>query len=502
MNLLKTISNFFKTQAYGNNTIIMFAGSENTVLTAYSTKGFSRTTHIPNTDPEFFGKYRSFLNQFKGWDVVLLIDNENIKIKKGELPLVQSVFKMQDNAKQFVVSAVDDEEIIAYRKSNMETESGARVETVTFAHTKASAHVLDIISFIYNFNFPLVGIYMLTMEIKDILQAMNENVALSMKDKFIIFVIPTLVSGIRLFAIDRGVIYSSKSVPYPHGKSSEYLAGLIEQSVSDALLKYKKHIASHELSVEIVSLTSSGCAKVIAKHEIDVAWHSLAWDNTKQKLAFSDFGDEVLVHNLRLKYPAANKPLRQIYAMERFNNRVLNAAMAVIVAVGLYAGSMEYQILRTESNVAKLNEEYYKLSESYREARKKLQDINNLPEIYDIISDIAILKASTPQPVQIAKHIVDIKDQRVHIAQILWKLTKENVGIMESELVMNIRYEDKSVNELELQKHLDEYQVSLTRIFPDYRIEFVEDQKNIVNLQNKIIIPAKFTIKGPVDLVE
>ena len=249
MKLLKIISNFFKTQAYGNNTVIMLIGSENTLLTAYSTKGFSRTTHISNNDPEFFGKYRSFLNQFKGWDVVLLLDDENIKIKKEELPVLQTMLKTKDYAKQFILSAVDDNEIVAYSKYNVTTEADVNVENITFAHTMPSSQLLDIISFIYNFNFPLVGIHILTMEMQAIVQDMCDNIDLSIEDKFIIFVIPTLVSGIRDFVIDRGRIYASKIVSYPHGKSQEYIAGFIEQSVTDVLAKYKKYISTNKLPV-------------------------------------------------------------------------------------------------------------------------------------------------------------------------------------------------------------------------------------------------------------
>ena len=209
-----------------------------------------------------------------------------------------------------------------------------------------------------------------------------------------------------------------------------------------------------------------------------------------------------MVYNLRLKYPAANKSLRQVYAMEKFNSRVLNVAMALVLGIVLYAGIIEYKILRTESNISKANEEYYKISESYREARKKLQTINNLPDIYDIISDIAILKAPSPKAVEIVKHVVGIKDKRANISDISWRLTKDNVGFIESELVMHINYEDKSIQVSELQKHLDEYEISLTRIFPNYNIESAEDKRNIVNLPNKVMIPTKFTIKGPISAEE
>ena len=499
MQLLKIISTFFKIKAYGKNTIIMLIGSENTILTAYSTKGFSRTVNIPNLDPEFFGKYRSFLNQFKGWDIILLLDNDQSKIKTEALPILQSMIKVTDPIKEFVFSAIDNAEIVAYTKHDTNTEAEVHVTNITFTHTKPSAQLLDILSFIYNFKFPLVGIYILSMEIKAIIEDINANIDLSSEDKFIIFIIPTLVSGIRVFTLDRGIIHTSKAIPYPHGKSQEYVAGLIEQTVSDTLTKHKKYIVASGLPVEIISLTSDRCANMIAKQDIDTVWHSLSWENSKHKLTFADFGDEVLLHNLQLKHPATNKALRQIYGMEKFNDRVLNLSMTLILSVFIYAGFIEYKTLQTERKVNKFSEEYYKISESYRDARKKLQGVNNLSNIYDIISDIAILKTPVPAPVDITKHILDIKDKRANISTISWKLTKENVGAMESELVMNLQYEDKSLGIAVLQKHLYEYQTSLTRLFPNYKIELSEDKKGVMNLPTKVMIPVKFTIKGPIE---
>ena len=477
----------------------MLIGSENTVLTAYSTKGFSRTSNIPNSDPEFFGKYRSFLNQFKGWDIILLLDNENIKIVSEKLPVLQSMIKTKDHVKDFVLSAIDDNSIVSYYSNKSEIDDGGYVENVTLAYTNPSGQLIDIISFIYNFDFPLVGVYILTMEINAIIKDMNLNIDLSSEDKFIIFVIPTLASGIRVFVLDRGSIYASKTIPYPHGKSQEYLAGLIEQIVGDVLTKHKKHIIAHKLPVEIISLTSSGCAHIIAKQGIDAVWHSLSWETSKQKLTFHEFGDEVLIHNLRLKHPATNKALRQVHSMDMFNSRVLNLSMAVIIGIFLYAGFIEYKVLRAQTMLDTLSDEYYKISESYRDARKKLQSVNNLSDIYDIISDIAILKAPVPSPIDIAKHIIDIKDQRAHISKIFWKLTKENIGAMESELVMNLHYEEKSIGTNLLQKHLDEYHVSIARLFPNYKIEFAEDTKGLVTLPTKVMIPVKFTIIGPIE---
>jgi hypothetical protein len=499
MKFFRSINNFFKTIAYDQNTVIMLIGSENTVLTAYSAKGFSLTTNIPNTDSEFFGKYRSFLNQFKGWDVILLLDNENIKIESGELPILQSMIKTKDHAKDFVLSSVDHNAIVAYSKRKGQTDAGVHIENITFAHTQPSAQLLDIISFIYNFNFPLVGIYILAMEIHAIIKDIISNIDLSSEDKFIIFVVPTLVSGIRIFILDRGIIYASKTAPYPHGKSPEYVAGLIEQLVSDILTKHKKYIVTHKLSVEIFSLTSIKCAHIIAKQDIDTVWHPLSWEASKQKMTFADFGDEVLIHNLQLKHSATNKDLRQVNAMEKFNYRGLNLVIALLIGIVLYAGFIEYKVLHAENNLDTFSAEYYKISESYREARKKLHNVNNLSDIYDIISDIAILKAPMPAPIDITKHIVDLKDKRAHISQISWKLTKENIGEVESELLMNMHYEDKSNGITLLEKHLNEYQISLTRLFPNYKIDFTKDKNGIMNLPTKVMIPVKFTIIGPIE---
>ncbi len=497
MQLLNTMTNFLHNQAYGKNTIIMLIGSENTIFTAYSTGGFNRTINIPNTDSEFFGKYRSFLHQFKGWDVILLVDDENIKIKSEELPILQSIIKTKDHVNEFVFSAVSSKQIVAHERSKGQTSEGIHIENVTLIHTNTSPQLVDIISFIYNFNFPLVGIYILAMEMKAILEDINTTIKLSSEDKFTIFITPTLASGIRVFIFNKGGIYSSKTITYPHGKSQEYLAGLIEQIASEVLAKHKKYIATHNLSVEIISLSSVACAHEISKQEIHSSWRALSWEHSKPKLTFVDFSDEVLIHNLRLKHPASNKALRQISSMEKFNHRVLNLSMILIIGVFLYAGFIEYKILRAESKMDSFSSEYYKISEEYREARKKLQSINNLSNIYDIISDIAILKSSIPVPIEVAKHIVDIKDNRANISSLSWKLTKDNIGDMQSELVMSVHYEDTSLSINALQKHLDEYQVSLTRILPNYQIELLEDQKGIINIPNKVMIPVRFTIKGP-----
>lgn len=500
MKLFKTVSKFFKTPPYSNNTIIMLIGNDNTMLTAYSLKGFTRTINISNKDTEFFGKYRSFLNQFKGWSVVVLIDNEEIEIKSEALPVLQSMIKIRDHVKRFVFSSVQEEEIVAYCKSSKTIISHENVENLVFAYTELSPKLLDIISFTYNFNFPLIGIYILTIEIQEIIRGITTNLDLTFEDKFTIFVVPTLVSGVRIFILKHGLIFASQTVPYPDQKSGEYIAGLMEQSVNDILLKYKKYIHAQKLVAEVISICPNECAQIIDNHKLGVKWHSLSWGGVKQKMTFADFGDEVLIHNLKLKHPATNKPLRKIYLMEKISKYLLNSLFVIIACVLSCAGIVEYQILSAENDLDKLNTEYYKISESYREGRKKLQNVNNIPEVYDIISDLAILRAPTQQPLAISKYIMGLEDERSDISEILWQLTIENIGGMESELAIYTLYPGVVITEEEVQKRVNVYQQGLKELFPACNISLLEAKKQKgVSLPNNTMTRTNFLIKGPLE---
>ena len=51
----------------------------------------------------------------------------------------------------------------------------------------------------------------------------------------------------------------------------------------------------------------------------------------------------------------------------------------------------------------------------------------------------------------------------------------------------------------ELQQQMSECQSSLTKIFPHYSIEYIDNQRDPVKLPNKMMMPVQFIIKGPVE---
>lgn len=501
MKLFKTVSNFFKTRLHCNNTIIVLIGNDRTILTAYNLENLIRTINILNDDPEFLGKYRSFFNQFKGWSAVLLIDNEEIKIKSESLPVLQSMVKIRDHAKHFVFSSVREEELVAYCKLNKSaTGSSDNIENLAFAYTKLSPKLLDIISFTYNFDFPLRGIYMLAIEIQEIIVGITRSLNLTFNDKFTIFVIPTLVSGIRVFILKRGLIFASKIIPYPGSKSVEYIAGLIEQSVNDILVQYRQYIHSQKLIAEVISISSSECASIIDNNKQPVTWHALSWTGIKPKMLFRDLGDEVLIHNMQFKHPATNKILRKAFKMEQINKYLFSLFFVIITCLLFYMGTIQYDILSTDRDLDKLNTEYYKISESYREERKKLKKVNDIPEIYDIISDLSILKSPTQQPLGISKYIMELEDNKSDIVEILWQLKKEDIGSTESELAIYTRYIGVVVSEEEIQKRVNIYQKGLRELFPSCNISLVEAKKQKgITLPNNIMTKTNFFIAGPLE---
>lgn len=501
MKLPDLISRYFNPKKYSTNTIIIVVGYLNTVMTAYGDKGFSHATNISNDDPEYIGRYRSFMKQYSGWSVVLLIDNEQIKTSIEKIPSFSGVLNSNNLLKGSLVSSAPQGSILAYKDlSSMQVNDSDELDSdsklVQLFSFAPNAQIIDIITFIFNFGFPLIGIYFLRLEIKEMVRNLGKKMSLNMEDNLYVIAIPTYASGLIVMILEDHKVVSYGVSEYNLHKSDEYLKGVIEQEISDILIKNKKYISSSKKQLNILTITSKKIAELLSgvswKHE----YIPLTWMDDNYKLGITHgFGDEFIINNLQLLHSSYNRTLRKIKKLDKIRSRLMRGAVAIIASITIYGLFVTSQIMRLNSNLDVLEDEYYKISEQYKVARQTIKHITNMQLVYDIMSDITVLEADVQQPIKIIKYLVDSREEKLHLARVLWEMRSGDDKKNLSDLFVYAKYGNEFLSEKGVERKSLEYQKSISRLLPNYEIKILDNMSKD-EIESNSIIPVKLTIQG------
>ena len=172
--------------------------------------------------------------------ILILFDSKDCQIKHEFMPMLQSIVK-SNPVEKFIQDNYKPEDIIAYNIYNVNNDNrhGELWET-TIASTTYSYFIEQLLEFIIHNSFKFIGIYFLSLEFESIVGAIlkTQNSSDSQND-LQIFVTITEASSIRVATKYKKNILDESTVEFPSEKSDHYIAGTIEQAISDQILKFK-----------------------------------------------------------------------------------------------------------------------------------------------------------------------------------------------------------------------------------------------------------------------
>jgi hypothetical protein len=139
------------------------------------------------------------------------------------------------------------------------------------------------------------------------------------------------------------------------------------------------------------------------------------------------------------------------------------------------------------------------LSEEYRKIKKKHPEIINVSNLADLYSYETSLKVNHSTPFKDIKDLLALSHPQIDIIRIKWKQVEDAVIVAYSKGIVNIDIDLEYNGKLDMASGvsmLDVYINQIKTIFQDYDVACIIDQKKIIQLPKKLIIPAHITISG------
>ena len=166
------------------------------------------------------------------------------------MPMLQSIIK-SNPIEKFIQDNYKPEDIIAYNVHNIETShvNGEIWETV-MASSPYATPTSQLLEFVIYNSFEFNGIYFLSLEFETIINAiLAEKHNTKFQNDFQIFATITETSGIRIAIKYKKHVLDEVTISFPSDKSDLYIAGTIEQAISDKILKYKTELSDENVRV-------------------------------------------------------------------------------------------------------------------------------------------------------------------------------------------------------------------------------------------------------------
>lgn len=371
----------------------------------------------------------SFLEKHKYLRVYLLIDSPQTQVTTERLPVVSN-FGRKNVAENYIADELPKENISAYKVIGFDKEP---VETwhVVVATNPFEGAVKEVINFVIGKDMKVGGIYFLSLEMMPIFEKVaksyiNEENIYTEKASIKIYAIATESLGVKIFATlyDEPII--NRSVEYPYGKSKEYLQGVIENEVSEALTELKHPINDGGHRVKVIVVGDNQVANLLKAADFHTDWAQIvSIENLKRENEkLNEFADFILMRLFakNKKFEAGNQNTRYL------GNLVWTSALGFIpldiTAVLLMAYNI-YLFADTKliwNKIYETNNIYFSHVAEYRELKKNFPEIKEINAVADLLALQDIINSSSPKPYKLAKALFENLPNSFKVEKLTWEL--------------------------------------------------------------------------------
>ncbi|PCJ29850.1 MAG: hypothetical protein COA94_00390 [Rickettsiales bacterium] len=489
--------------------LIILIGKNGITVCALKHGKLQNSLFVDLEDKSYMRKIGNFLKKYKKFYVVFLLDHKDCKLKHEMTPVLTSMLK-PNQLDEFISNEYDPEDIVAYNVYDIDYQNG-EVWNSCIASVPFNKHISKLLEYILNHSFKYSGMYFLSLEFETIINRIlkksdNTNYANHLQ----IFAVVTQSSGIRVVVKYKKDIMAEETIEYPAGKSDMYLLGTIEQAVSDKVLFYKEYIKKMGLETCVILLVEDVLVKKFSKLEFDNCTTVIVSRDeisNARKYREERFQDTVLMElfNNFNSCIAFNKPLGAITKMT-FINRVFFKPVIFFLLLGLAAlVSIKYQTILVKKEIRELNQKYYTLSEEYREVQKQHPDIENITTLVDLYNLQNLINKKMVSPTHLKTMLIKSYRKNVKITSLQWKVlnpTKIELSENQLRITMKIVYKGDANSMITGIKMLNEYVDDLRAIFPKHNFIYRRDAEEILQIANRITIPASVIIEGNTEQVK
>ncbi len=485
---------------FNNKEIIVFIGKKGVKVIAYDKKKNIDSIFVYHDDAEKIKRYKNFLKKYKSFDIYFLLNNKECHLKHEFIPAFETIIK-SNPIEKFIEENYNPENIIAYSIYNIDRTNGETFETI-LAVSEYSKQVRQLLEFVIYNGFNFGGAYFLALEFESIIESIlaRKNIY-DCQDDLQVLVTITEASGIHIAIKHNKNILNEIVVEFPEKKSAMYIVGTIEQGVSDALLQYKGYINSLELRICLILLCDQNLCDLLKKvksfEKFFIVTYNTNNDSKEQEADDIKYNQGELLFETfssNRQYLAVNELLSAISKFTAINSIAFKPLVLIVIIIIGIIFSFKYQTILNERETKILNNQYYSLSEQYRNIKKRHPNVENVTNLADLYNYQNILAIESRNPFSFLKILFSIDPGEVKITNVIWDLKQANILDKKEELIVSILYEDNKNNMEVINQKLAKYLTKVKKAFVNYKITYIKNMDSITKLPKKTILPATIII--------
>lgn len=495
---LEIIGNFVNNVLRKKN-IVILVGSNGIKIVVYYKDEVIDSIFIDYKEKEYFTICCTFLNGYKKSQILILLDSKDCQIKHEFMPMLQSIVK-SNPVEKFLQDNYKPEDITAYNIYNVNNDNrhGELWET-TIASTTYSCFIEQLLEFIIHNSFKFIGIYFLSLEFESIIGAIlkTQNSSDSQND-LQIFATITEASSIRVATKYKKNILDESSVEFPSEKSDHYIAGTIEQAISDQILKFKAYAKSLDIKICLIFLCDKILCDILEKMP-SLQVNKIITYNSNSRIIESGtthFQDRNLLELFmkNKKYLASNKSLKSITTLTTLNSLLFKPLFLIAAGIVIFLSFLKYQSVLTQKETMRVNNQYYLLSEQYRNIKKRYPEINNITNLVELYNLEKLVSVKSLNPSDFLKKLFSINTPNIEVISINWYTEDINVNNKKILLTFDLLYlSEKKERKVAEDAFLDCVN-KITMLFQDYQVTYTIEYDGIIELPKLLTIPARIIL--------
>lgn len=492
---------------FKSKNIIVLFGNKGIFLSAFNNDTLLNQLFIP-FKKEFekqieLNSYKNFLSKFPKSDVYFLLDGSECKMRHDQIPILQSIVKL-DPIEQFIDGYFTKEDIIAhyvYETTNKPSE----IWSTLIMSSPLASPLSDIVSCVIEDKLlKFKGIYFLILEFqviinKIILGIENNKYA----DYFQICVFITQASGIKFIIKHKNNIITIRNFDYPFDKTTSYVQGIVEQEINDCLILFKNYIKSINNEVCIIFILDKELKILLEPTNFEdhkVTFIPVDGILNEQNLEDNRFID-ANISKIFFKYKnflAYNTYLKSIRKLSSVKSLTLKLSSTLLILLICAACIIKYNTNQNYKDTDLINEKYYATNEKYSNIRYKYPYIKNTTSLADLYVIEKLLQAPVPLPFDLLEKLIVTLNPAFKLEEIKWELTNIDNILLVSKRHLIIRlllkYNTENMSVDESIKLLDEHMQSVKNRLSNLHIDYVIFRDKILNISGKAVIPLSVNI--------
>ncbi|MDR0296838.1 MAG: hypothetical protein LBH67_02555 [Rickettsia sp.] len=494
---IKRLHKFIAYFLYRKNIIILI-GDKGTFLCALIHNKIVDSLFIPAENQDNLDSYKEFFSKFKKYYVFFLLSGSECQLRHELVPVLHSIVKTNP-VEKFIEEYFSADHIVGYTVYNINTRPSEVWNTllVSTPYIPPSSTLLE--NLLASNTQKFGGVYFLALELQTIIDKIVKNVENNKYSEYLqIFVCILNTSGIKLVVKHQGNIISKQTFDYPADRSDLYVQGIIEQEVEDCLISCKSYIDSLAFKVCIILIVDQNL-KLLLKQS-SFGGHPVICKSSDILGKNNKFSDNMIVKlfNEHKSFLASNQYLESIAKLNIISSLVFKPLITIVIILISAAFVIKIKTVANYKKFDLLNSHYFSAEQDYYNVKQTYPYLQNATNLADLYVFESLLQMPVPIPFDLLEKFLTSLPPDLHLEEIKWqRLDLDNTLSSSNQYIqidMSLKFIASDMSVEEATKLLEQKIANFSEIFSNRDINFTIFTDQILDLPNRVAIPASVII--------